>query len=82
VHKGLCVQFDAYIYVVGSDVFVIVCTTANIAFSPLLLVCITAETSSTTTVKHHLFIGFFKFIGTDEYIQIMFLGLVQAPTNI
>jgi hypothetical protein len=27
-----------------------------------------------TTGKHHSFIGVFKFIGIDEYIQIIFIG--------
>jgi hypothetical protein len=29
---------------------------------------------SCTTGKHHSFIGVFKFVGTDEYIQIIFIG--------
>jgi hypothetical protein len=27
-----------------------------------------------TTEKRHSFVGVFKFIGTDEYIQIIFVG--------
>jgi hypothetical protein len=29
---------------------------------------------SITTGKHHSFVGVFKFISTDEYIQIIFVG--------
>jgi hypothetical protein len=35
-----------------------------------------------TTGKHHSFIGYFKFVGTNKCIQIIFVGLGQALTNI
>jgi hypothetical protein len=52
------------------------------------------EKRVTTTRKHYSFVDFFKFIGIDKYIQIIFIGsetdeckvifigLGRAPMNI
>jgi hypothetical protein len=33
-----------------------------------------ATTAFNATRKRHSFVGGFKFVGTDEYIQIIFIG--------
>jgi hypothetical protein len=37
---------------------------------------------ATTTGKHHSFIRFFKFVGTDEYIQITFVSFRTDQCNV
>jgi hypothetical protein len=34
-----------------------------------------------TTAKRHSFVGGFKFVGTDEYIQIIFIGFETDEYN-